>query len=188
MNNYFVSLITYLPLLITYGVGFYLALGRRQSQPRAAGLAAWAFALLIGELLIGNLSTTWLIAALNAQTSSGLQGDSSMQLALLNGVNIVRMLVHTLGVALLIRALFPPLPNHVAQSWLRWTLGILIGLIVGGAAGALLGDPISAALHISNFEGGRGYFVIFLIIPGLALLGAIVGALVVGLSGYKSRA
>lgn len=185
MNTYFTNLLTYLPLLVTYGVGFYLALGRRQSQPRAAGLAAWAFALLLGELLIGNLLTTWLITLLNGQADSGFSGDSSAQLTLLNGVGIARMLVHTLGIALLIRALFPPLPDYVAPSWLRWSLGILGGLIVGGAAGVLLGDPISTAFHVSDFEGERGYFVVFLVIPALALLGAIVGALVVGLYGRK---
>ncbi len=185
MNTYFTNLTTYLPLLITYGVGFYLALGRRQSQPRAAGLAAWAFALLIGEGLIGNLLTTWLISALNMQNGSGLLGDSATLLTLTSGVGIVRMLVHTLGVALLIRALFPPLPEYVAPSWIRWTLGILLGLIVGGTAGALFGDAIGAAFNISNFEGGRGYFVVFLIIPGFALVGAILGALTVGLYGRK---
>ncbi len=181
MNTYFTNLITYLPLLITYGVGLRLALGRRQAQPRAAGLAAWAFALLIGELLVGNLLTTWLINALNMRTGSGLLGNSALLLTLISGVGIVRVLVHTLGIALLIRALFPPLPDYVAPTWLRWTSGILIGLIVGGLTGGLFGDAIGAAFDISNFEGGRGYFVIFLIIPGFALVGAILGALTVGL-------
>lgn len=179
MNSYFANLPTYLPLLITYGVGLHLALGRRQLQPGAT-LAAWAFALLLAELIAGNLLTTWLVAALN-----GGQSDSTQQLALISGIGIVRTLVHTLGIALLIRALFPALPDYVAPSWVRWVVGIVIGLIVGGLAGLLLGDPISLALGISDFEGGRGYFVVFLLIPGFALLGAILAALVVGLSGRK---
>ena len=61
----------------------------------------------------------------------------------------------------------------------------MIGLVVGGLVGLLLGDPISLALGISDFEGERGYFIGFLLIPGFALLGAIVAALVVGLSGRK---
>lgn len=184
MNAYFANLPTYLPLLITYGVGLRLALGRRHRQP-GAGLAAWSFVLLLAELIVGNLLTTWLIASLNAQALTGGQPDSTQQLALINGIGMVRTLVHTLGVALLIRALFPALPDYVAPSWVRWVLGIVIGLIVGGVAGIVLGDPISMALGISDFEGGRGYFVIFLLVPGFALLGAILGALVVGLYGRK---
>lgn len=184
MNAYFANLPTYLPLLITYGVGLRLALGRRHRQAGAA-LAAWAFGLLLVDLIVGNLLTTWLIASLNAQALTGDQPDSTQQLALINGIGLVRTVVHTLGMALLIRALFPALPDYVAPSWVRWVVGIVIGLVVGGLAGLLLGDPISLALGISDFEGGRGYFVAFLLIPGFALLGAVLGALVVGLAGRK---
>ena len=184
MNAYFANLPTYLPLLITYAVGLRLALGRRHQQA-GARLAAWAFVLLLAELLIGNLLTTWLIDALNAQALNPGQTDNTQQLALINGIGMVRMLVHTLGVALLIRALFPALPDYVAPGWVRWVVGIVIGLVAGGLAGIVLGDPISMALGISDFEGGRGYFVVFLLLPGFALLGAIVAAMVVGLSGRK---
>ena len=184
MNSYFANLPTYLPLLITYGVGLRLALGRRHLQPGAT-LAVWAFVLLLAELIVGNLLTGWLLATLNAQALNGGQADSTQQLALLSGIGMVRTLVHTLGIALLIRALFPALPDYVAPSWVRWVVGIVIGLVVGGLVGLLLGDPISLALGISDFEGERGYFIGFLLIPGFALLGAIVAALVVGLSGRK---
>jgi hypothetical protein len=184
MHSYFANLPTYLPLLITYAVGLHLALGRRQLHPGAT-LAAWAFALLLAELIVGNLLTTWLLASLNAQAVNGGQADSNQPLALLNGIGIVRTLVHTLGMALLIRALFPALPNYVAPSWVRWVVGIVIGLVVGGLAGIVLGDPIGLALGISDFEGGRGYFVAFLLVPGFALVGAILGALVVGLSARQ---
>ena len=185
MNTYFGNLITDLPLLITYGVGLYLALGRRQAQPRAAGLARWGFTLLLVEVMGGTLLTTWLINSLNTQTSNGL-GEGSMQLSLLNGLSVVRVVVHTLGMALIIRALFPPLSDAVAPSWLRWVLGIVIGLVVGAATGALLGDPIGNAFGISNFEGERGYFVVFLLIPGFALAGAILGVFMANRYGRKS--
>lgn len=184
MSAYVTNLSSYLPLLITYGVGLRLALGRRHRQAGAT-LAVWAFVLLLVDLIIGNLLTTWLIAALNAQALNGVQPDSTQQLMLLNGIGMVRTLVHTLGMALLIRALFPALPDYVAPSWVRWVVGIVIGLVVGGLAGLLLGDPISLALGISDFEGERGYFVVFLLIPGFALVGAILAALSVGLAGRK---
>jgi hypothetical protein len=184
MNAYVTNFLSYFPLLITYGVGLRLARGRRRLQP-GASLAVWAFILLLAEVIIGNLLTTWLIASLNAQALNGVQPDSTQQLTLLNGIGMVRTLVHTLGVALLIRALFPALPDYVAPSWVRWVVGIVIGLVGGGLVGLLLGDPISLALGISDFEGERGYFIAFLLMPGFALLGAIVAALVVGLSGRK---
>lgn len=169
MNAYFANLPTYLPLLITYGVGLRLALGRRHRQAGAA-LAAWAFALLLVELIVGNLLTSWLLVTLNAQALNGVQPDSTQQLALLNGIGLVRTLVHTLGMALLIRALFPALPDYVAPSWVRWVVGIVIGLVVGGLAGLLLGDPISLALGISDFEGGAVTLSPFCSSPALPCL------------------
>ena len=48
-----------------------------------------------------------------------------------------------------------------------------VGLAVG------LGDAIGKALDISNFEGGRGYFVLLVLIPLFGLSGLILGALMI---------
>jgi len=173
------------PLLVAYLVGLRFAIVRRTEQPRAAQLALWAFVILLLDEVVGNLVTSWLITSLNSAAATSSVMGSSGQLMWLNSVGVARMLLHTLAIALLIRALFPPRPNAVAASWVRWVVGALLGLIVGALLGMMLGDAIGAALNISAFEGGRGYFVIFVVIPGLALLGAIGGALVGGLTGRR---
>lgn len=185
MNPIVTSLMTHLPLLIVYGFGLRMARARSTEQAGPARLASWAFGLLLSELIVGELLTTWLFAMLNAQTMNGAQGNGEWQLFLLNALGIVRMLVHTLAIYLLIRALFPILPGAAPAHWLRRVLGLGIGLMIGALLGMALGDPIGAALGISNFEGERGYFVVFLLIPGFALLGALGGALIVGFGGRK---
>jgi hypothetical protein len=180
--SYGASLATQLPLLIVYLVGLRLALSRRAEQPRAMRLALWAFTILLLEVLVGNLATNWLVAALN---TAAVNSDSGALIALLNGIGVVRVLVHTLGVALLIRALFPPRPDAVAAPWVRWVVGGVIGLIVGAGLGLVLGDPLGEALDISTFEGARGYFVVLAVIPGFALVGALLGALTAGLTGRR---
>ncbi|MFN8493075.1 MAG: hypothetical protein U0350_36060 [Caldilineaceae bacterium] len=63
---------------------------------------------------------------------------------------------------------------------LLWRLlGAFIGLIIGAVLAVVLGDQISKALHISNFEGGRGYFVFLVLIPLFALTGVILGAIMI---------
>lgn len=63
---------------------------------------------------------------------------------------------------------------------LAWRLlGALIGLLAGGALGLFLGEVIAEMLNVSNFEGGRGYFVVFLMVPLFALAGAILGAIMI---------
>ena len=58
-------------------------------------------------------------------------------------------------------------------------LGAFIGLIIGVVLAVVLGDQIGKALHISNFEGGRGYFVLFIILPLFVLTGVILGAIMI---------
>ena len=95
-------------------------------------------------------------------------------------------LAFAVALALLLRAIFPALPGHVAPSWGRYLLGIILGLALGVGLGLLLGDPIGSAMGISTFEGGRGYFVIFIVIPAAALLGGILGAITTRLIGAKA--
>lgn len=63
---------------------------------------------------------------------------------------------------------------------LAWRLlGAFIGLLVGVGLAVGLGDAIGKALDISNFEGGRGYFVLLVLIPLFGLSGLILGALMI---------
>lgn len=58
-------------------------------------------------------------------------------------------------------------------------LGALLGVLVGIGLAVGLGDAIGKALDISNFEGGRGYFVLLVLIPLFGLSGLILGALMI---------
>lgn len=58
---------------------------------------------------------------------------------------------------------------------MRTGLIALVTALAGGALGAFLGDPLTRALGVSNFEGARGYAVAFLVIPAGIILGAVVG-------------
>ena len=63
---------------------------------------------------------------------------------------------------------------------LLWRLlGALLGLIVGGVLAVLLGDSIAKVLHISNFEGGRGYFILLVLLPLFGLIGLVLGAIMI---------
>ena len=65
------------------------------------------------------------------------------------------------------------------KSFLWGVAGALIGLFVGLVLAAIVGDLIAEAWHISNFEGGRGYFVGLLVMPIFGLLGLILGAIMI---------
>lgn len=69
------------------------------------------------------------------------------------------------------------------QHFLGRLLGFVLGGIVGIILAALLGDPIGRALNVSNFEGGRGYFVFLFVIPLFAIVGAVLGAVMI----YQGR-
>lgn len=66
----------------------------------------------------------------------------------------------------------------VARKVVRAIIGIVIGAPVGGALGALIGSLAADYFEISNFEGGAGYYVLFLyVFPGI-VIGAIAGAII----------
>ena len=68
--------------------------------------------------------------------------------------------------------------GDIARKAIRAVIGVVIGAPAGGALGALVGSLAADYFRISNFEGGAGYYVMFLyVLPGI-LIGAIVGAVV----------
>jgi hypothetical protein len=54
----------------------------------------------------------------------------------------------------------------------------LITAIVGCVLGLVAGDYITELLHVSNFEGGRGYMVVFVCAPLGIITGFIIGLIV----------
>ena len=69
-------------------------------------------------------------------------------------------------------------PIERTQRGGTWSggLGLLAALVAGGIGGGLLGLgvglPLARAFGITDFEGGRGYFVAFIMLPGGCLFGA----------------
>lgn len=179
-NSYLSSLLSQLPLFLVYLGGLYWVRRQRPEQPWTAKLATWALGLLLLEEIAGLFITQWLIDALNNSAVSGIDTEGGILLTLLNSVDMVRMLLHSAGIALLIRALFPNRPNSGSSRWLRRVIGGMAGLILGLLVALIFGDGIGAILNISTFEGERGFFVAFIMLPGLALVGTIIGALVGG--------
>ena len=61
---------------------------------------------------------------------------------------------------------------------MSWKIAILVALltaVITGAVTAFVADHVTKAMKVSNFEGGRGYAVMFLI------LAALVGGVIIGL-------
>ena len=92
--------------------------------------------------------------------------------------------------------LLPPLAHAAAAHWLRLRfgsapgssgaklgirlvsafLGLVIGVVVGAVIGILVGEAYVEWAHVSQFEGGAGYMVMFVFaLPG-ALIGGGLGA------------
>ena len=67
-------------------------------------------------------------------------------------------------------------------------IGLISGLIKGGALGVGLGSICVEAFQVSKFEGGAGMMVFFTFMPIGALLGGIAGAYLLGRLGARSEA
>ncbi|MCE7980196.1 MAG: hypothetical protein DYG89_03320 [Caldilinea sp. CFX5] len=65
------------------------------------------------------------------------------------------------------------------KSCLWGVAGALLGLVGGLALAVVLGDAITLALKISNFEGGQAYFIAFVLFPIFGLIGLILGAIMI---------
>jgi len=170
---FFTNLITQLPLLILYIVGLLMAFDRLAQQPKTARRTIVAFAILLLTAVGMTGVSSWLPSYLAEQGS-----DAAAITSFLRWIYLASNLLHTLAMGLILAALFRGEQATATPNWLRLILGGLLGLLLGGVLGALLGDPIGAAFQVSNFEGGRGFFVAFFIIPLFAVIGAITGAIV----------
>ena len=67
-------------------------------------------------------------------------------------------------------------------------IGLISGLIKGGALGVGLGSICVEVFQVSKFEGGAGTMVFFTFMPIGALLGGIAGAYLLGRLGARSEA
>lgn len=67
-------------------------------------------------------------------------------------------------------------PPHVLMVALAAVLGVLVGGAAGAGLGLLIGSVIAELAEISCFEGGCGYFVVLIGIVG-CLVGAIAGGI-----------
>jgi hypothetical protein len=56
-------------------------------------------------------------------------------------------------------------------------LGALIGSVLGAVVAVSAGDWIGSALGISTFEGERGFFIAFVLLPLFGIAGGVLGAL-----------
>lgn len=102
--------------------------------------------------------------------------------------------------------LVPPLAHAAAAHWLRLRIGrspgspgaklgtrlvsAFLGLLIGAALGAVIGFFVGEAYvewaHVSQFEGGAGYMVIFVFaLPGLLIGGGLGAALTWWLVGRR---
>jgi hypothetical protein len=65
-------------------------------------------------------------------------------------------------------------------------LGLILGAIAGGVIGIGVGNICVQVFQVSNFEGGAGMMVFFLFMPGGAIIGAPLGAWLLGRIGARS--
>ena len=61
---------------------------------------------------------------------------------------------------------------------LRVILIVFITAVAGLVLGAIVGDYITRALHVSEMEGGRGMMVVFFCAPLGGMVGAVIGLIV----------
>ena len=66
-------------------------------------------------------------------------------------------------------------------------LGLILGLIAGGALGVAAGSICVEVFQVSKFEGGAGMMVFFVFMPIGAILGGILGAILLGRLGARKQ-
>jgi hypothetical protein len=164
--------VTQAPLWIVCIVGLWRGWQHQATHPAASRRVLLAFGLFLVHLLAERQMSLFLVTQANQQ-GQDLETLSQQ----LFWVSLVGNLLPAWASWLLLSAIFPTLSGP-QPTWQRRLIGAIIGLLLGGFIAILGGDALAQALGISNFEGGRGYFVAFLVVPAAALLGAVIGALV----------
>jgi hypothetical protein len=172
ISTLFSIVVTQLPMLVVYGVGLLTAYSYRQQQPQAAQRFTWAILLFVVDATLLSLASQWYV---NKLAFDGLN-QAELTFAV-NGLALARSLLRAWAFMLILGAVFPA---PVAIKWPLRLIGGVIGLLIGGALAVIFGDSIGSALGVTTFEGARGYFVVFVLIPLFALTGAVVGVLVAG--------
>ncbi len=66
-------------------------------------------------------------------------------------------------------------------------LGLILGLIAGGAIGVGVGSICVEVFQVSKFEGGAGMMVFFTFMPIGAIIGGILGAWLLGRLGARKQ-
>ncbi len=67
-------------------------------------------------------------------------------------------------------------------------IGLILGLLAGGAIGVGIGSICVEVFQVSKFEGGAGMMVFFTFMPLGAIIGGILGAWLLGRVGARSAA
>lgn len=171
------DLLPQLPLLLVLLIGLTWArrAGANETQPVAPRYVAWAFLILLAEALGMTAVFAWWQTVVIV-SEEALARASVFLVAL----RVIGSLIQAGAFLLLLRGIFGKpfaLRAKPGGCWLA-VGGALLGLLVGVLLAIFLGDPIGAALEISTFEGERGYFVIFALVPLLGVGGALIGGAV----------
>ncbi len=67
-------------------------------------------------------------------------------------------------------------------------IGLILGLLAGGAIGVGIGSICVEVFKVSKFECGAGMMVFFTFMPLGAIIGGILGAWLLGRVGARSAA
>ena len=181
LGQFFVRLFTQLPMFVVFGVGMRMAWRRWTSQPQAARLTCIA----IGILFVMTVGMTgvylWLphYGLEQGWSAAALQRTFTI-------VGVVREVIEAVAFAFLLRAIFAspaPVLHSPARTTSRGCLGPFLGGVLGAGSGVVLafvlGEPLSMAFNIRTFEGERGFFIVFLLVPLFAIIGAVLGVVIV---------
>lgn len=159
------------PLWGVYILGLLAARHNRRQQPGAMRRLSLAVLILLLDGLGLNSLSLWLPGILVAQAASYETINAILFL-----LALFQNLLRAWAFVLMLRAIFP---EWSTPSWVRRLAGGIAGLLVGTVLALLAGDGIGGALGITTFEGARGYFVVFVLVPIFALVGALAGAMLI---------
>lgn len=164
-----------LPLLLVYIMGIFMAISRRAEAPYLANRTLVALIILLVDAVVIAQLNRWFASHLITQSS-----DYRSMNFMLSLLGLGRSLIHALAFGILLNGIFPGASQAVmGAAWLRYTAGGILGLLAGAGVALALATAIVEFFQVSSFEGEAGYFVGFLVLPLFALVGALVGLLVV---------